>query len=51
MSFVRAVPSKNSNISTEKPPLPSRLQPKRCINPPLKLTSIPNQDDLDDIVK
>ena len=54
MSFSRAVPSKTNGISVLKPSLPtlpkgpSRLQSKRF---KVELSSIPNQEDLDDIVK
>ncbi|CAF0788378.1 unnamed protein product [Rotaria sp. Silwood1] len=64
MSFVRSVPSKNSSVSTVKPSLPClpKLPPRLPSKPPtvpsnisktvrkVELSSIPNQDDLDEIV-
>jgi hypothetical protein len=61
MSIPKALPSKTSGISSVRPSLPtlpkfsSRLQTKRSTVPSkteiqIQLSSIPNQEDLDDIV-
>jgi hypothetical protein len=51
MSFSRTLPPKNNGASAIKPTLPkgpSRQQSKRS---KVELSSIPNQEDLDDIIK